>query len=497
MRVWSERSELTPIVWMLCALAVTAVAVALRLHHLELRPLHHDEGVNGLFMTRLLQPPYSYRYDAANFHGPTLFYLAKPVVMGLGSTTFAIRLVPAVCGIATVLLAFILRRWIGAVGALTATGLLAISPGAVFFSRYFIHEMPLVCFTFTAVLAAWGYAQRPRVLYLLLASASAAMMFATKETAIITLGVLLIAWILTVVFLHVRRAPAPVPQRAVTPSLGRRLALGVTCIALFVAINVMFYSSFFTNEEGVRAALRGLVLWTETGTRDHIHPWSSYVRWLMLEESPILVLGLVGSVVALWRAREPFVVFTALWALGIVAAYSLIPYKTPWLVLNMILPLAILGGWAAEAAFTSLPTTRRWVVVAAGVLSALVATSQAVILNFVQYDNDRYPYVYAHTRREILQLVDRIHQIGMRAPSPITIAIVSPDYMPLPWYLQNYGSGYYGRVTTTPDPVFIGSTRQDTALRSQLGDGFVRSGPYPLRPGVDLVLYVRQDLWSD
>ena len=40
----------------------------------------------------------------------------------------------------------------------------------------------------------------------------------------------------------------------------------------------------------------------------------------------------------------------------------------------------------------------------------------------------------------------------------------------------------------------IGSQRQDDALRAQLGDSYVRLGSYALRPGVDLVLYVRRDL---
>src|SRR5688572_21138203 len=108
---WSEESGVTPFVWSLCGIVIVAVAVVLRLYQLDLKPLHHDEGVNGLFMMSLVQPPYTFTYNPADYHGPTLYYLTAPAIFGLGATTFAIRLIPALCGIATVLLPFVLRRW--------------------------------------------------------------------------------------------------------------------------------------------------------------------------------------------------------------------------------------------------------------------------------------------------------------------------------------------------------------------------------------------------
>lgn len=47
--------------------------------------------------------------------------------------------------------------------------------------RYFIHETLLVFFTFAAVVAAWQYALRQRGIYLILVSACAALMFATRK----------------------------------------------------------------------------------------------------------------------------------------------------------------------------------------------------------------------------------------------------------------------------------------------------------------------------
>jgi uncharacterized protein (TIGR03663 family) len=516
---WSEPSGVAPFVWSVCGIGIVLVAVVLRLFALDLKPLHHDEGVNGLFMIRLALPPHTYRYDPAEFHGPTLYYLTTPVALGIGLTTFTIRLVPAVCGIGIVLFAFGLRRRIGALGALTAAALLAVSPGAVYFSRYFIHEMPLVFFTFGAVVAAWQYTVRQRGIYLMLASAFAALMFATKETAIIAAGVLLIAAGMAGRFptrWHRRRGGRPqtlqpsdlvgLPAGHNAPSVRevagyghkrrrmRRAGLLIACASIFVGLNVLFYSSFFTYWDGVGDALRSVAIWTRTGNRSHLQPWHTYLRWLAREEAPLLVLGTIGSVLSLWQGRNRFVVFAALWALGMLAAYSLIPYKTPWLTLNIVVPLAIVSGWTVDTLFARVTAPWRRGAVVIGLLVLSASTYQSVMLNFARYDDDSLPYVYAHTRRAVLDLVGQVDRIMARRGPALTIAVTAPEHFPLPWYLKAYRVGYYGRVASTRDAIFIGSTHQDAALKEQLGAGFVRSGPYSLRPGVDLVLYVRRDV---
>jgi hypothetical protein len=53
---------------------IAALALFLRFFDLALKPLHHDEAVNTLFVTELVRPPHAYKYDPGNYHGPTLFY---------------------------------------------------------------------------------------------------------------------------------------------------------------------------------------------------------------------------------------------------------------------------------------------------------------------------------------------------------------------------------------------------------------------------------------
>ena len=112
--------------------------------------------------------------------------------------------------------------------------------------------------------------------------------------------------------------------------------------------------------------------------------------WLAREEMPLLALGLVGTGLAFWHAPNSFVVFVSLWGLGTLLAYSLIPYKTPWLTLNMIVPFAIVGGWATEVLYVRASAAWRRVLFALGILVVSISGYQAMDLNFVRYDDDRF-----------------------------------------------------------------------------------------------------------
>lgn len=513
--------------WQIASVVVLLVAALVRLYALELNPLHHDEGVNGFFLLRLINQGV-YHYDPANYHGPTLYYFALLAaklfkLAGAGLSTYAIRIVPVAFGVATVWLILSLRRRLGAMGALTGAALVALSPGAVYMSRYFIHESLFVFFTLGIIVASLRFYESANPVYLMLASISAALLFATKETAMISAGVLLIALAMTALYMRLRKTarnehqPTKRGQQkkkkramgAETDGSGDALArfggqlgiiaMALVALALFVVVYILFYSSFFTNAGGISDSLKTFKIWARTGNKEHVHEWYTYLRWLWLEEGPLVVLGAAGIAVALWRARNALAVFTALWATGIVAAYSLIPYKTPWLALNFIVPLAIIGGygvgllyrWAAD----DLRQSSLALVLAAVALS--VCGYQMSQLNFRHYDDDAYIYPYAHTVRGILPLVDRINRFATIAGTGKLTAIhcASPDYWPLPWYLREYTRvGYAGRVIVADEPLVIGSESQEFELESVLGDRYRRIDYYPLRPGVTLVLYARNDL---
>lgn len=690
----SERS------WWIASVSIFAIGALLRLYNLNLVPLHHDEGVNGNFLVTLVRNG-TYQYNPENYHGPSLYYFAAfiPWVVRFlfgenaqnvsGLTTFNIRLIPVLFGLGAIWLVLALRRQLGSIGALSAAALLVVSPGGVYLSRYFIHESLFVFFTLGIVVAAVRYYEEGHPIYLVLLGVSAGLLFATKETWIISVAVLAIALITTHVYRlivevftasrrHDRRITGrdststfsewlsetgsrlsksdgycriPVstvlfsfqgrlPRAAFWTAWFHMLALSVVvwlltamakassgagdllaliscfawlifccwvglaiqvkrwhdlgysgwltvlsfipianlvslvflgfiegtagsneydpldsdqapsptdnaivillwCVSAFavcVIVGVLFYSSFGKNWKGVYDSLKSFEVWSKTGKEAHVHSnWTYLAKWLPFQEAPLLVFGALGAIVAVLKPQKAFALFAALWAFGIIAAYSLVPYKTPWLMLNFIVPLALIGGYAVEWVYRELcryglgdfrslvsavaAAVVLWIVVGAVLpnaalqhyqsrvnLKTFIPLYQTIDLNFWNYDNDNeyYVYIYAHTRRDLLKLVDDIGRVARRSAKPADtgITIASREYWPLPWYFRDYQRvGYYGQISPSTEPVIIGSEDKRLETDAAYGgryrlipSGLNPEGTYSLRPGVDLLLYVRSDL---
>ena len=145
--------------WLVSCAIVTAAATLLRFYWLGLKPFHHDEGVNGFFLKTLFDKG-TYAYDPANYHGPTLYYISLAFAKVFGLETVPVRASVAVFGVLTVVLAFFLRRYIGKIGSLSAALFLALSPGMVYISRYFIHEMFFVFCSLAVVVAVLLFIDR-------------------------------------------------------------------------------------------------------------------------------------------------------------------------------------------------------------------------------------------------------------------------------------------------------------------------------------------------
>jgi uncharacterized protein (TIGR03663 family) len=516
-----------------CAIAfilAVIVAVWLRFDQIGIKPFHHDEGVMSHFLLNLANSG-EYRYNPENYHGPTLYYFALVALRIFGDNDFALRFTPALFGVLTVLMVWLLREHLGPVGTPVAAFLMALSPGLVYFSRDFIHEMSFGCFSLGLVVGAWRYAESKNFAWLALTATSAGLLFATKETAIITAVVVIIA-VLCAAALDVTRrlirrheiTPGAFAREFrsdcadVAPSLDHALA----AIMIFVFINIFFYSSFFRNWQGVPDAVKSVFLWAGRSGGEHVKDFWYYIGVLFKLELPLVIGSLLAGIFIVRRGTR-FWLFVAAWTLGITLAYSIIGYKTPWLALSFLIPMALLSGYAAQRVYgaASLISLRLlWVAALVTVLIFNVRLARAV--NFDKYDdNDNrsgygvdlgrsfglkpyseglYGYVYAQTDRDIFQLAQAIKietdKLPSRDDTPIYVS--SPEYWPLPWYLRDYKKvDYSGRMpadgpSQISQPIIIAHANQQQILASAPGWRALPQS-FTLRPGVELLIYVRDD----
>jgi uncharacterized protein (TIGR03663 family) len=459
------------------------LAAGLRLPRLGLRPLHHDEGSNVIFLLRLLKEG-AYRYDPSNYHGPLLYFLSAAPIRLFGASEITLRLIPALLGTLTALLPWFLRRQMGTVGAFAAGSLLALSPSLVYYSRDNIHEIYLVFLTLALVVAAVRGMESGRVGHWILAGIAAGGLVATKETAGLTFVALAVG-------LLSRGNVDLVP-----PS--RRAAIAFLAAAGLVAL--VLYTDLFSDFGGLLRPIQAIRLWGARGLSadGHGKPWWYFLRILGREEPLILTTAIVGGILAV-RMRDRFSRFLLGWTGAVLLAYSSIPYKTPWLVVNAVLPAALLGGTALGRGLTPPGTLRGLCRVLLGLVVATgVAFSalRAFELSFVRYDEDgASALIYVQTDRDVLRLVSSLEAFARERPEGLDVGveILSPDYLPLNWYFRDFREvGYYGLVIEHPGaPAVIARSDSCDRVQDLLGTSYGRAD-YRLRPGVDLCLFLQE-----
>jgi uncharacterized protein (TIGR03663 family) len=273
----------------------------------------------------------------------------------------------------------------------------------------------------------------------------------------------------------------------------RSLAAAAT---VFLVVWITLFSSLFTNPAGIADSLRSLAIWTQTSGATQVSGPLTYVGWMVEEELPLLVIGLAASAFAAWEGRSRFAIFAAAWATGLFLSYSLIGYKTPWLMLNWLLPYALVGGYVVERAWTNpRPFVRAGA--AAAVAGALaLSLMQTVQLSFRDYDDEANAYVYVQTNREPLDLVAWLREEDERRATggEMGVVVMSPDYWPLPWYLRDDPkAGFYGAVVDVEAPVQIVKADQVATLPPTFTDRYREQARYTLRPGVELAVFVERN----
>lgn len=469
------------------------VALALRLLWPEVRPLHHDEGVNGWFLYRLLDG-YRWEYDPERFHGPFLYFFGAPFAILLGMSETVLRLPVMLASSAMVLLLLPLRRRLGRSGVTAAAWLLAVSPSLVYYGRDLIHETYLVVLTLALVAAVSLWLEHGRDRDLILAALTLGLLLTVKETAALTLAGLaagaVAAW------WAAGRPPIQERLQAV-PLRTRRLALIVLVVPY-----VLLFTSFFTNPWGLVDSFRAFLPWTEKGIEGsgHEKPWPYFFKLLGTFEPAVLAGGVLGGAAALWK-RNPFGVFCLVWWASQLAAYTVIPYKTPWLVLNIILPLTLsAGALLGEIGRRHLTGAVRAGIAGVGLLLVAWTASKAIEVSFLRYDDERLALVYVQTTREVRDLMKLIEDAAARSPEGrrgLAIRFYTNNRWPLPWYLRDYRGTLYLKevpynLSGDSGDVLIFEPNQEPDIRAGLKDWRkYQRRVLTLRKNVKLVVYVR------
>ena len=480
-RIWARTVFVHP-QWLrgLALIGVVSAALWLRLHDLAARPMHADEANQAARLGQLLETG-RYAFDPREHHGPTLYYFGLVPARFRGEATLAaltettVRLTPALFGAASVLLLFLLARPLGPASALAAGALLALSPPAVYYSRYFVQETLLVTFTLAALVCGDRWWKSGGLAWAIGAGVCVGLMQATKATAPVFVVAALAAALIA--------GPRGRLDERVRDWKSLAAALGAAALVCGA-----FYSSFGSHWGGLRDALATYAPMLNKavgGGTGHEKPWWYYGSLLVFrsrggyvwDQTIFLLLAAAGAVVA---ARRPdrFGRFTAAYTLIVAAVLSLTPYKTPWLVINLVPGLCLLAGVALSRLRARIAVPLTLIVI--GWLGW--QTRQAV---FLRPADPRNPYAYVQAVPDML----KVPALAAAAP-PGPIKVISEEYWPLPWYLRTrkeVGYWTYPPVDCDGALVFASADLAD-AVRARLRGRYQESS-LGLRPGFVLVVF--------
>lgn len=501
---------------------ILLLAAIVRFAYLDIKPPHFDEGINGWFCDQMTKNGY-YAYDPTNYHGPLHFYVLFVSLKLFGRNLWALRLPVVLASLLAVFWIFLFRPFLSRTVCYLAALGMAISPGFIFYNRYSIHESWMVLFL---IVTFWGIlgistSREPRYFWGFFLGLTGTIL--TKETYIIHLTAFAAAACLALIW---SRLTSKTPSnRGWGPLPGRHIAAAVL---VGVSLIVFFYSGNFRNWRGLEGLYETFLPWTKTGIDAAGHGKPDFdlfplippflakipilarfanlkMNWywirLLLDYEWFALAGLLFSV-RFFFGGYPALRFLSIYGLGVLVAYSIVPYKTPWCTISIAWPFLFLG-----AALIEFVAKRFGPIVATLVCTPLFghAAWKAYDLNFVRYDNPKERYVYVQTVRDYHTFVDPILEKGakdLESKHQMSGLVLLSSYFPIPWVLGDFPNiGYYNRIDSWPnkvdaDFIVVDADKADE-LEKRLKDRYF-SADFRLRDGMDECrAYFRYETFRD
>jgi uncharacterized protein (TIGR03663 family) len=339
-------------------LALAIVGFALRMHDLGQRALHHDESLHAVY-SWYLYIGRGYIHDPL-MHGPYQFHVPALLYFLFGASDVTARLAAVLHGTGIIILPYFLRHELGKRGAIVASLLFTIAPAYLYFSRFMREDIYLAFYTLGMVVGIFGWIRTRQNRWLYWGSFSLICAFADKEATYIH-GFTFVTFFLVLWASAPLHSLWPVAWDALK-AISRRT--WIECIAIFVVIYVLLFSTFFTNlgdpwnclmgkacsKGGIYSGSIGaLAYWIEQhDVQRGGQPFYYYVLLLGLYEF-IPVIFSIAAVATAWFRRSLFGWFLGWWFVGNFVIYSWAGEKMPWLLPHVAMPLVLLAArWLGD-----------------------------------------------------------------------------------------------------------------------------------------------------
>ena len=406
-------------------LSITSLAFLLRIILLEHRPPHFDEGTTGFLVDQITKEGF-YTYNPSFFHGPLNFYLLFIMKTLFGKSLWVFRLPNVILGTLAVFLVTRFDRFLSKPTAYFAALAMAVSPAMVYFSRYPFQDTGLLLFSLLFLWGLVGLWKEGTVGFLWVLGWGFAGMMMMKETYLIELAGFAIA-------AACLKWSDPIPC---TIQKWNRRDLFVMMSSVLAAL-IFFYSNGLSSFSALNNIRFAAFDWGKIAVQGqgHIKPFYYWISLILRYEWPALI-GMVAGLFYFLK-KDPFLKFIAFYGWAVLILFSLIPYKTPWCLVEIIWPFFFLFGGCI---YSLSHVANRIVVYTFAWVTLAVSFVEAAKLNYFHDSDPEHSYVYVQTLPSIYKLMNPIRDLVSNDPSKYHIkgAVIYHNPWPLPWLLSDF-----------------------------------------------------------
>jgi hypothetical protein len=216
---------------------------------------------------------------------------------------------------------------------------------------------------------------------------------------------------------------------------------------VFVAL---IYSAFGRDPDGVSNFFQAFINWSETGSNGNGHqkPFEYWIKVFSAYEWPTLV-GLALSPLALLKMPSSVRLLSVM-SVGVLLAYSIVSYKTPWCLLCFQWGFVLIFGYWCSRWWDHY---RAFILILISVLG-IHSLVQAHDVAFVNVDADDSYYIYGQTYRTLMPPISEILKKVEENPElkkTLRIQVLSAYTWPLPFLLGEINQAAYHSVQNAPE----------------------------------------------
>jgi predicted membrane-bound mannosyltransferase len=230
----------------------------------------------------------------------------------------------------------------------------------------------------------------------------------------------------------------------------------------------------------------------------HEKPWWMYFVWILdlgNSDTPIMWVLVLSGVGFLNGRTQVEIKFTGIFCLLLFLFFTAIPYKTPWLSMDILAPLLVLAGVGLLMVSIKYRTWERHLIAWILPLLAGGLIQDSWQKCYRAPNGERNFLAYSPTSYDASRLGQQVEKLAARRPGDFHVQVISEDYWPLPWSLRHVSQvGYWNEVPEQVNgDVIITSPKLLEAVQQKLGPGW-NADFYGLRAEVLVILLTKKEL---